>query len=205
MTHGQTGDAGSLATGGRLANPTDLGGWLKDRSPGVAELWTERLLTGGSSWTRALEPMARSFCRGLVSFLPGMLGPYRAQVLPLWSECAELFGSVAARRGLSAGDVIEEFHILREVVIRMMFDRPPAGLEDGLLLREVLQLNRAVDIGVTQASVGHTDLLFFSLVHGSGVPEPLSRGDVDQVCEQVRTMQEEGGRIMRHLERVGRR
>ncbi len=205
MTHGQTGDTGSRATGGRLADPADLGGWLKDRSPGVAELWTEGLLTGGGSWTRAIEPMARSFCRGLVSFLPGMLSPYRAQVLPLWSECAELFGSVAARRGLSAGDVIEEFQILREVIVRMMFERPPAGLDGGLLLREVLQLNRAVDIGVTQASVGHTDLLFFSLIHGSGVPEPLSRGDVGEVCEQVRTLQEEGGRIMRHLERVGRR
>ena len=143
------------------------------------------------------------FCRGLVSFLPGMLGPYRTQIAPLWSECAELFGSVAARRGLSAGEVIEEFQILREVILRLLFERPPAP-DRGLHMRDVLQLNRAVDIGVTQASVGHTDLLFFNLVDGSGGPAPLGRDDMDEVVEQIRTLQEEGSRTMRHMARIGR-
>ena len=204
MTFGQISDSSSRATGRPLADQNDLAEWLEACSPGVAERWADGLLATGSSWPGALEAVARPFCRGLVSFLPGMLGPYRAQILPLWSECAELFGSVAARRGLSAGDVIEEFHILREVIVRMMFERPPVGSGGRLPLREVLQLNRAVDIGVTQASVGHTDLLFFSLIQGSGVPAPLSRADLNEVCDQVRTLQDEGRRIMGHMVRARR-
>ena len=204
MTFGQTSDSGSRATGRPLAVPVDLAEWLRERSPGVAERWAEGLLDNRSSWTSATQPVARPFCRGLVSFLPGMLSPYRAQLLPLWSECAELFGSVAARRGLSAGEVIEEFQVLREVIVRMMFERPPAKSGRGLPLREILQLNRAVDIGVTRASVGHTDLLFFSLIDGSGVPAPLNSEDLAEVCEQIRTLQEEGRRIMSHMARVGR-
>ncbi len=132
-----------------------------------------------------------------------MLSPYRTQILPLWSEGAELFGSVAARRGLSAGEVIEEFQMLREIMVRVMFEQPPVDRAHGLRLREVLQLNRTVDIGVTQASVGHTDLLFFSLIHGSGVPTPLGPDDLAEVREQIRALQDEGRRIMRHMARIG--
>ena len=145
----------------------------------------------------------RSFCRGLVSFLPGMLSPYRTQILPLWSECAELFGSVAARRGLSAGEVIEEFQILREVILRLAFEQPPDA-DRGLQMRDVLQLNRTVDIGVTQASIGHTDLLFFDLLHGSGGPAPLTRKDKHEIREQIRALREEGARTLRRMASIGR-
>ena len=203
MTFGQTGDSGPRTAGPPLSVPGDLAGWLRERSPGIAERWAEGLLGAHSSWTRANESVVRPFCRGLVSLLPGMLGPYRTQILPLWSEGAELFGSMAARRGLSAGEVIEEFQILREIIVRMLFERPPVGGGRALGLREVLQLNRTVDIGVTQASVGHTDLLFFSLVHGSGVPTPLGAEDLGEVVEQIRALRDEGSRIMRHMERIG--
>ena len=203
MTFGQTGDSGPRATGRSLPVPGDLAEWLRERSPGIAEVWAKGLLAAQSSWTRANEPVVRPFCRGLVSLLPGMLGPYRTQILPLWSEGAELFGSMAARRGLSAGEVIEEFQMLREIIIRMMFEQPPVGRGRGLQLREVLQLNRTVDIGVTQASVGHTDLLFFSLIHGSGVPKPLGPEDLSEVRDQIRALQDEGHRIMRHMARIG--
>jgi len=132
-----------------------------------------------------------------------MLGPYRTQILPIWSQGAELFGSMAARRGLSAGEVIEEFQMLREIIVRMMFEQPPQGPGRALRLREVLQLNRTVDIGVTQASVGHTDLLFFSLIHGSGVPKPLGPDDLGEVREQIGALRDEGRRIMRHMARIG--
>lgn len=202
-TFGQTGKPGSRAAASSLSVHGDLAEWLRERSPGIAERWAKGLLGAHSSWTRASGPVVQPFCRGLVSLLPGMLSPYRTQILPLWSEGAELFGSVAARRGLSAGEVIEEFQMLREVIVRMMFENPPAGRGRGLQLREVLQLNRTVDIGVTQASVGHTDLLFFSLIHGSGVPTPLGPEDLDEVRDQVRALKDEGRRIMRHMARIG--
>ncbi len=203
MNFGRTGDPGPRAKGRSVADPMNLAEWLQEHSALIAERWADGLLAARNSWSRAGESLVHLFCRGLVSFLPGMLGPYRTQILPLWSECAELFGSVAARRGLSAGEVIEEFQILREVMVRLMFERPPPTVR-GLEMRDVLQLNRAVDIGVTQASVGHTDLLFFDLVHGSGGPAPLGRDDHDEVCEQIRTLQEEGSRTMRHMARIGR-
>lgn len=203
MTFGQTGDSGPRTAGSSISVPGDLAGWLRERSPGIAERWAEGLLGAHSSWNRANESVVRPFCRGLVSLLPGMLSPYRTQILPLWSEGAELFGSMAARRGLSAGEVIEEFQMLREIIVRMMFERPPPGRGRGLQLREVLQLNRTVDIGVTQASVGHTDLLFFSLIHGSGVPKPLDSDDLGEVREQIRALRDEGCRIMRHMARTG--
>ena len=201
MTPARRGASDSRTSGRSPAVPVGFAGWIDERSPGIAERWASGLLTDGDSWVGDTRPVARPFCRGLVSFLPGMLGPFRAQVLPLWSEGAELFGSVAARRGLSAGEVIEEFQLLREVILRMMFERPPTRAEGGLPLREILQLNRAVDIGVTQASVGHTDLLFFSLIHDSGVPAPLGADDLIEVCDQIRALQAEGQRIMGHTRR----
>lgn len=85
-----------------------------------------------------------------------------------------------------------------------MFAEPP--VEDGGAppLREVLILNRVIDGGVTQASVGHTDLLFFSLIHGSGVPAPMEAHDLEEVRYQLATMEDEGARIMRILTHANR-
>lgn len=203
MNFERAGDPGPRAGKRSVAAPMNLAGWLQEHSAPIAQRWADGLLAARNSRSRAGEALVHRFCRGLVSFLPGMLGPYRTQILPLWSECAELFGSVAARRGLSAGEVIEEFQILREVILHLMFEQA-SGTVRGLEPRDVLQLNRAVDIGVTQASVGHTDLLFFNLVHGSGGPAPLGPDDHDEVRDQIRTLQEEGSRIMRHMARIGR-
>ena len=134
-----------------------------------------------------------------MSFLPGVLTAYRHQIEPLWREAAGLFGSVAARRGLSAGEVIDEFHELRDVLLRLLFEEAPRPTGPRLSLRETLHLNRVIDVGVTQASVGHTDLLFFSLIHGSGVPAPMESHDLEEVRMQLRSMGEEGARIMRIL------
>ena len=199
---GQTPDSDDRSTHRSFAGQVDLVAWLRERSPGVAKRWAEGLLGDGGSWEGDAAAVLRPFCRGLVSFLPGLLTPARTELVPLWSECAGLYGSVAARRGLSAGEVIDEFHQLREVILRMMFERPPVGAGGRLPFREVLLLNRALDIGVTQASVGHTDLLFFSLLHGTGGPLPLGRGELEEVCEQIRALQLEHHRILRHMDRV---
>jgi hypothetical protein len=87
------------------------------------------------------------------------MGPHGPHVQALFDRTAELFGTMAAKRGLAAGEVIEEFQILRELLIRKFFDDPPA--EGPPSLRDTLRMNRIVDSGVTHASVGHTDALFF--------------------------------------------
>ncbi len=202
--------AGSAGSGTRSAGHPpvrlfDLVGWIREHSPGVAERWAQGLLASDETWKTSGEIVLRTFCRALVSFLPGMITPGRTEILPLWSECAELFGSVAARRGLSAGEVIEEFQLLREVILIMMFEGSAAGSLRGVPLREILLLNRAIDMGVTQSSVGHTDLLFFSLLHGSGAPEPLGPEDLREVRDQVTQLRDEGRRTMLHLAEAGSR
>jgi len=199
MTSGQPSIPRSNASGVPSAAAHDLAVWVRERSPGIAERWARGLLAGGEAWSDANEVILRPFCRTLVSFLPGMLSAGRNDILPLWSECAELFGSVAARRGLSAGEVIEEFQLLREVILRMMFEKPPAGSPGGMPVREALLLNRTLDIGVTQASVGHTDLLFFSLLNGSGAVEPMDNGELEEVLDQIAQLRDEARRTMRHL------
>lgn len=199
MTSGQPSIPRSSAGGVPSAAALDLADWVRERSPGIAERWARGLLAGGEAWSGANEVMLRPFCRALVSFLPGMLSAGRNDLMPLWSECAELFGSAAARRGLSAGEVIEEFQLLREVILRMMFEKPLAGPPGTAPMREALLLNRTLDIGVTQASVGHTDLLFFSLLNGSGAVEPMDGEELEEVLDQIAQLRDEARRTMRHL------
>lgn len=203
MMSGRAQDAGARAAGHAHARTFDLVGWLHEHSPGVAERWAQGLAASGETWTGSDEPVLRPFCRALVSFLPGMITPVRTEIIPLWSACAELFGSVAARRGLSAGEVIEEFQMLREVILRVVFEAGPPESLPGLPFREVFLLNRAIDIGVTQSSVGHTDLLFFSLLHGSGAPEPLGPEERHEVLDQICELRDEGRRTMQHVMRTG--
>ena len=92
--------------------------------------------------------------------------------------------------------MIEEFQLLRETVLRLGFEVAPPESLSGAPLREILLLNRAIDIGVTQASVGHADLLFFSLLHGSGAPEPLGPDDVRDVLDRIGKLRDEGSRTM---------
>jgi len=105
------------------------------------------------------DQVVRRFMYQLAELLPWLMGPHGPHVRPLWHRTAELFGVMAAKRGLAAGEVIEEFQILRELLIRMLLEHPLA--EGALSLRDILRLNRIVDSGVVHASVGHTDAMFF--------------------------------------------
>ena len=131
------------------------------------------------------------FLRFFLQLLPRTLGPYRDSLDPVWDRAAELFGSFAANRGLAAGEVIEEAQILREAIMRMLYQDPPRGAAGPLGLREILRLNRVVDRLVLHASVGHTDALFFALFQGSGVPESLSDDIRWEIREQLQTLASE--------------
>jgi len=155
----------------RKAEPMELADWIEDRLDRLSTRWCEEVRRRGEGMHAEINGLLDEFLALLVSFLPGVLGPYRDQVDPLWRQAAELFGATAARRGLAAGEVIEEFQILREALIRLLYQDPPISGRARLSLRDVLRLNRAIDRGVTHASVGHTDALFFSLFEGSGIPD----------------------------------
>jgi len=155
----------------RKVTPAEFADWMEERLPRLVGRWHREIQSRYSQSSRGVNGLLEEFLTLLASFLPALLGPHRDQVEPVWIRTSELFGAVAARRGLAAGEVIEELQILREAVIRLLYQDPPLGGRRRLSLREVLRLNRALDTGVTHASVGHTDAMFFSLFEGSGIPD----------------------------------
>jgi len=144
--------------------------WLRARHDALVRRWHLELCGRSTDLESEMKDLLEEFLDVLASLLPPMIGRFREQVEPLWIAAAELFGATAARRGLAAGEVIEEFQLLRHAIIRFLYADPPLGGDAMLSLREVLRLNRAIDRGVAHASVGHTDALFFALLEGSGVP-----------------------------------
>jgi len=155
----------------RAIEPVELADWVESRLERIAKRWFQDMARRDGLNNGELAGIMQEFLDLLVSFLPGLVGAQRDQVDSAWAQAAELFGTLAARRGLAAGEVVEEFQLLREAVIRLLYQDPPLGGRVPLSLREVLRLNRAIDRGVTHASVGHTDALFFSLFEGSGIPD----------------------------------
>lgn len=121
----------------------------------------------------------------------------------LWRQTAELYGNVGAMRGLAAGEIIEEFQVLRDSLIRLLYADPPPGGLPRVSLREVLRLNRFVDRGVTHASIGHTDSLFFAHFQGTGVPEKLTPDLVDEVRRQLSGIEVEYEALRRQLVALG--
>jgi len=176
----------------RRINPVELAAWLEERLPRITDRWLREVHHRFSPRPGGINGLLEEFLTLLPTFLPGMLGPNREQVEPLWIRASELFGAVAARRGLAAGEVIEEFQILRGSVIRARYQDPPLSGRARLSLREVLRLSRAIDAGVTHASVGHTDALFFALFQGSGIPDsPPTAELMGEIGDQLQALRDE--------------
>ncbi len=175
---------------------SDLGGWLADHAAVLAERW----LVAVDSRAEGLDPEPKAllgeFYEEFMVLLPACLGPYRAQFEPLWRQCAELYGSVGAMRGLASGEIIDEFQVIREATIRLMFATPPSVRGTPMLMREILRLNRVIDRGVTFANVGHTDALFFALFKGSGAPKSLTAEQLDEVRDQLDSIRKESLRLL---------
>lgn len=171
--------------------PLDFSRWIEDRAHPLAERWLADLQGRDAVWNDGIQELVAGFLDLFLEILPACLGPLREQAEPLWLQAAELFGSLAAQRGLAAGEVIEEFQVLREAVIRLMWADPPAVSSSRTALRDALRLNKVLDRGVTQASVGHTDALFFALFQGSGVPETLTDDVRYELRHQLQTIRGE--------------
>ena len=167
-----------------------LGEWLRRQSEFLSCYWFDAVCHRASPEPE-MEPVLRRFFEILAAMIPEAVGRDRARVAPLWREAAELYGSVGAQRGLAAGEIVEEFQVLREAVIRLLFHAPPSRSGDAFSLADALRLNRFLDAGVTHASVGHTDALFFALFQGSGVPRVPTAELVADVEAQLRALKEE--------------
>ena len=180
--------------------PEELTRWLEERVQGLSQRWLremDRRVEGNLGEARNL---LEDLCPLLVSCLPHLLGPFRSQVEALWQEAAEFYGNVGSMRGLAAGEAIEEFQLLREVLIRQLFEDPPGDGLRTLGFREILRLNRILDEGVTYAGVGHTDALFFALFQGAGVARSLTPELYTEVADQITAIRRELDRVTGYLE-----
>jgi hypothetical protein len=149
-------------------NTHQIGEWLEAQRGFLARFWFEEVLHR-VSMDQEMERVIERFLNLLTRMIPGAFDHRRSAVDPVWKSAAELYGALGAKRGLAAGDIVEEFQIVREALVRMLFEAPPARHGAALSLSDALRLNRFLDSGVTHASIGHTDGLFFALFHGSGV------------------------------------
>lgn len=173
----------------------DFAAWVAARKKALADRWRSDVEARVGGHPAGVDQLLDRFFTHLVNLLPGSLSPYRPQFEPLWRSSSELYGSVAAMRGLAAGEVIEEFQFVREGLIRHLFSDPPKVPRTALLLRDILRINRIVDRGVTYASVGHTDTLFFALFRGSGAPRGLDPERMAELHEQLETLSSESATL----------
>ena len=151
---------------------SELADWLQGRILRLAEEWAAEIRVRGMGHATVVDEIVARQVLQIASMMPELLGRHATQLQPLWSRSCELFGTVAAKRGLAAGEVIEEFQILRTLVIRDLYQDPLVG--GAPTLREALRLNGILDRGVTHASVGHTDAMFFQLLEDADAPIGLS-------------------------------
>jgi hypothetical protein len=159
---------------------TELGDWLQSRVLGLADEWAAEIKVRGMGHATVVDEIVARQVLQLSSMMPWLLGRHATPLQPLWSRACELFGAVAAKRGLAAGEVVEEFQILRVLIIRELYQDPLVG--GAPTLRDALRLNGIVDRGVTHASVGHTDAMFFQLLEDSDAPVGLS---ADQIAREA--------------------
>lgn len=180
-------------TGPSLAqlDPVEMQAWVVARSDRIVARWLSEVTKRFDRRPQQLVELLRDFYETFVSILPEILGPYRRRVRAVWQEAANLYGELAAERGLVAGEVIEEFQVLRVSLIRVLYAEPrmPPDVVPGM--REVLRLNRLVDQGVTHASIGYTDSLVSALVAGPGVPESVTEELLTRVAEQLHAIRRE--------------
>lgn len=174
--------------------------WLVDCGPRLMEHWLHELRAREMGSGNGADRVVEMFADEIVRMLPLTIGPYRDQIRPLWDRAAGLYGAVAAKRGLAAGEAIEELHILRELVIRELYRNPPGNCSVPLSLREFLRLSRSLDRAVTHTSVGHTDALFFEFFEGDGSQAAVLSGDdvAGEARAQLDEIRDELRQILRH-------
>jgi len=160
----------------------EISDWLAGYSERLCEHWYREVLRRSGASDPVLRGLLRDFLSFLTSLLPSSVRSDHSQVGEIWKSASSLYGSLGALRGLAAGEVVEEFQVVRDAVLRVVFAEPPVLMGANLKLREALRINRFIDDGVTMASVGHTDGLFFQLLEGSGVPS----GAAPELLEEIR-------------------
>jgi hypothetical protein len=139
----------------------------------LASKWAS-WLTDRQAGSPTLDPNTTGRMLLLITdLLVVMAGPMRREGETTWSAATQLYGRLAALRGLAAGEVVEELQHLRELLIREMADFFVA-LPARQALPTVLRINRVLDAAVANAVVGYTDTLVFKMFAAEGVLVPIA-------------------------------
>ena len=139
----------------------------------LASKWAS-WLTDRQAGSPTLDPNTTGRMLLLITdLLVVMAGPMRREGETTWSAATQLYGRLAALRGLAAGEVVEELQHLRELLIREMADFFVA-LPARQALPTVLRINRVLDAAVANAVVGYTDALVFKMFAAEGVLVPIA-------------------------------
>ena len=155
----------------------------------VAE-WTQRLGDRlAATRTVGRDQLVRQFGL-LVELIGGTVGPWRREIVPLWSRAMEVYGRTASLRGLAAGEVVEELQHLREILIVHLAPEL-ARMRQRQAMAIILRLNRIFDRGVATAVVGYTDALVATLFAQNGVPPADVHQDVADIERQTAALADE--------------
>lgn len=165
--------------------------WLETNENQIAERWFSEIRSHGGSPDAGGEGFLQFFLDTLVAFIPKCVETGRASGEDIWHQANYLYGSLALRRGLSAGEVVEELQLLRRVILRFILqDLPPQGVPRSLQ-REIMALNQILDEGVVRANVAYVDDLFFAHLQGSGVPEGVTEEFEGEMRTQLMAFRKE--------------
>ncbi len=171
--------------------PEEIIRWLADQHDALADRWLLEIRSRSDPIEGELLRLVVEFVDLFVGILPHGLGVLRQDAERVLQQTAELYGNLGAHRGLAAGEPVEEVQLLRGVLLRFLHTSPPGDASEGLGLRELLQLNRLIDLAVAYTSVGHTDTLFFNLFHGTGVAGGPPSEILAEVRDQVSGLRDE--------------
>lgn len=186
-THASPSDSGDPP----VLTTEELHHWLEEHREAIAERWLAEIRSRSEGMDEEELALVGEFIQLLTSFLAPGLGAFREMVEHLFQEAATLFGNLGAYRGGAAGEAVEEFQILREVVLRTLYADPPGDPPSLPGLRDLLQINRLIDLGVAYTSVGHADSLFFNLLHHTGVQDTPASDFFEKVRAQIGGFREE--------------
>ena len=134
----------------------------------------------------------------LLDLLSQVAGPLRRESGELWLNASEWYGRTAAQRGLAAGEIVEEFQHLRELLIRHLSEAV-SHLPARQAMTGVLRLNRSLDSGIAHAVVGYTDVLVESILERQGIPV----GAMEAAESEIETRLDQFERDLAELKELG--